>query len=73
MTEVLTIGLSIAAAWNIIGFIVLLLIPYSRDASDFKEMFSPKSIYENAEVNWFGCIVLTIFFNLLCPVLSGIY
>ena len=73
MSNLVGLAIAICCVWNLFGFIALLLIPYSRDAEDFKEMFSPKSIYKNAEVNWFGCIVLTIFFNLLCPVLSGGY
>lgn len=67
------IGLAICCVWNTIGIIVLFFIPYSRDATNLKELFNPKSIYENIEVNWFGCILLTIFFNLLCPVISGGY
>ena len=70
MIEVVIIGLSIAVAWNIIGFIVLLLIPYSRDAKKLIEIFNPKYIYKNIDVNWFGCFILTLFFNLLCPVFA---
>lgn len=73
MSNLVGLAIGICCAWNLFGFVALTLIPYSRDAADFKEMFSPKGIYENAEVNWFGCIVLMIFFNLLCPVLSGGY
>lgn len=73
MSNLVGLAIGICCVWNLFGFVALTLIPYSRDATDFKEMFSPKGIYENAEVNWFGCIVLMIFFNLLCPVLSGGY
>lgn len=56
--------------WNLLGFIVLLIIPYTKEADDLGEIFNPKEIYDNTTVNIFGCIMLTILFNILCPVMT---
>ena len=34
------------------------------------ENLNPVYIYNNRRVNWFGAIMLTLFANLLCPLLS---
>lgn len=60
----------ILTLWSALGFIILLLIPYTRHASEICEVLNPKDIYENADVNWFGCVVLTIFYNVLCPIMT---
>lgn len=73
MTDIVGISLAIAIAWSVLGFILLLLIPYSNNSETLREIFNPKGIYENINVNRFGCTVLTIFFNLLCPILAGGY
>jgi hypothetical protein len=56
--------------WNYIGFCILFIIPYTRNVHRVEEIFNPKEIYNNTEVNWFGCIMLTILFNLLCPAMT---
>lgn len=60
----------IIVIWNVLGFISLFLIPYSRDSVNLGEIFNPVDIYNNLKVNWFGCIILTILFNILCPIMS---
>lgn len=59
--------------WSLTGFCILIIIPYTRNASCLSEIFNPKMIYDNIDVNWFGCIFLTIIFNILCPVLTIYY
>lgn len=56
--------------WNVFGFIGFYCIPYIRDVPLFAYIFTPKGIYDHINVNWFGAIVLTLVFNLICPVLS---
>lgn len=69
MTNLVGLAIVLFGVWNIFGFIALLVIPYSRDA-EIIEIFSPKHIYKNIKINWFGCLILTLFFNLLCPVFT---
>lgn len=64
------ICIAIIVIWNVLGFISLFLIPYLRDSASLGEMFNPVDIYNNLKVNWFGCIILTILFNILCPIMS---
>jgi hypothetical protein len=70
MIELLLEILTYLLLWSVIGFVILLAIPYTREAIDLDEVFNPKEIYDSIEVNWFGCIMLTILFNILCPPLS---
>lgn len=60
-------------AWNMLGLIVLSWIPYTRNTDSLHNIFNPKGIYNNINVNWFGCLLLTVLFNLLCPVMTICY
>lgn len=65
----------IPIVWSLVGFVALCIIPYTRDCSGPRAMFNPRVIYRSGtlNVNWFGCAILTIVFNLLCPILSLSY
>lgn len=60
-------------AWNLIGFLILLLIGAGSKIigecpnSDF---FSPLWLYENFYVNWFGALIMCVILNIICPVWS---
>lgn len=61
---------AIMLAWNFLGFVAITIIPYSRDANEICEIFNPSEIYKLLSVNKFGCAMVTIFFNLLCPIFA---
>jgi hypothetical protein len=62
--------IAVLVLWSLIGFLV---IGRLSNVSDLYEYLNPISIYHNTHLNIFGCIVLTIIRNLLCPVMSVIY
>lgn len=61
-------------AWNLIGCLVYVGIQLEA-THDFIPyvLLNPCDIYDIWKVNYFGCGLLTIIFNLLCPVLTIIY
>lgn len=57
--------------WSVFGIIILaFLFAETRIDMGTLDWLSPKWIYRNYNVNWFGTFCLTVFFNLLCPILS---
>ena len=52
----------ILLCWNFVGFLI--------GTCTTNLHLNPKKIYELHSVNIFGCVVLTIMFNLFCPVFS---
>lgn len=63
--------IAILFIWNIVG--LLIVGGLSHDCSNLGEYLSPVDIYHNTNLNIFGCIILTILRNILCPVMSIIY
>lgn len=60
--------------WNIFGFIIYITIQVEATYhTDDYLLLNPCDVYNRWNVNYFGCALLTIIFNLLCPVLSIIY
>ena len=59
------------AFWTAFGFVayVSIFADTKIDTGDLRWL-SPKWIYHNYNVNWFGTFCLTVFFNLMCPLLS---
>lgn len=56
--------LFVAIVWNFIGFMIMLML-----ANYY--CLNPKDIWNKYEnVNIFGCVLLTIFLNLLVPTIS---
>lgn len=43
------------------------------DDNIFACYLSPVWLYQNYKINYFGCLVLTVLFNIACPLLSIIY
>ena len=57
--------------WHVVGVRFILCM---MDLHMVKfNIFTPKCIYEVINVNRFGCAVLTVVFNLSCPILSICY
>lgn len=69
----------ICIVWTFIGFFILHTyeensVEYNCSSSaDFLCYLNPVWVYKHYKVNAVGCILLTILFNLICPVLSIIY
>lgn len=55
------------AAWNLVGVYLFL-----RNLGDFAYL-NPIKIYKSFKVNYFGCFILTILFNVACPIATIIY
>lgn len=56
--------------WLVIGFGIMYIW---ESEYNWAPIFNPFWVYNNYKVNWFGCIMLTILINLLCPPISIIY
>ena len=66
--------IAILSAWNLIGFVVYAGLQLSATAHiDDYQLLDPREIYNLWDVNYFGCAMLTIIFNLLCPAWSMVY
>ena len=60
--------------WNICGLMFLcMLCDNLSSILDDKCPLHPAWVYRKFKVNYFGCGLLTLIFNLLCPVVSIIY
>lgn len=64
--------------WNAAGAIIFVLAHCIEtkgviSMTDGWEFVNPIYIYKYNHVNWFGAIVVALFYNLLCPVGSLIY
>lgn len=60
--------------WNIFGFVIYAGIQLNATwNTDDYQLLNPREIYELWDVNYFGCVLLTLIFNLLCPIWSIIY
>ena len=66
--------IAILFAWNMIGFVVYAGIQLDATwHTDDYHLLNPREIYELWDVNCFGCVLLTLIFNLLCPAWSMVY
>lgn len=61
--------IAILVLWNFIGFLIVEKIAEKLECEGV-ECLNPFIIYEEIPVNYFGCICLTILFNIFCPLLS---
>lgn len=61
---------AIMLCWSVIGLLVFTITYQLIDAILIEDMIAPWGVYKHINVNWFGAIVLTIVFNLFCPVIS---
>lgn len=58
--------------WHTLGALILCFTPFTplsvpSKAAGF-EFVNPVFIYNNTKVNWFGAVVLMLFFSFLCPI-----
>ena len=55
--------------WHTLGVLILSFIPLVvvGDAEGM-EFVNPVFIYNHTKVNWFGAVVLMLFFSFLCPI-----
>ena len=55
-------------AWNVFGNVLCIAIANKSNADGW-ELCNPYWVYQyNKKVNWFGAILLALFYNLACPV-----
>lgn len=59
----------VLAAITIVEIIITLSV-WGRDNFDF---LNPKFIYDNSNMNIFGCIIVSILLNIVCPIISVLY
>ena len=61
--------IAILLGWNLMGFVIYAGIQMNATwhTTDYT-LLNPRDIYELWDVNYFGCVLLTLIFNLLCPV-----
>ena len=64
-------------AWQAVGFIIcILLIVYGAEHIEYAdglEFLNPIYIHKQVRVNWFGAIVMTLFYTALCPLAAVCY
>lgn len=60
--------------WNLFGGVMLLILSVNRSFPGYPaEMLRYEWLYDEFNVNEFGCTMLTILFNSLCPVYTICY
>lgn len=57
-------------AITIVELIITLSVLVGRDNFDF---LNPKFIYDNSNMNIFGCFIVSILLNIICPIISVLY
>ena len=64
--------IEILAIWNIAGSLVLafVIIKFSINHAEYRSILRPDVIYKAYKVNYFGCMMITLLINLICPVIS---
>ena len=71
MTDMLFIILFL---WNMVGFVIYIGIELAATMStEPYTILNPCDVYKIWAVNYFGCGLLTLIFNLLCPIMSIMY
>ena len=67
----------ILLVWNFVGFCILAMCADSMRGEDGAmgqaqgwEFVNPLHIYKHNRLNWFGTILLALWYNLLCPIMS---
>jgi hypothetical protein len=76
--NITTLIFAISIVWTFIGILTLHSYEenscaYNSSNSDFLCYLNPIWIWKNYKVNIIGCILLTVLFNLICPIISIIY
>lgn len=70
--------LVIFIGWNFFGCVCFIIVGSCNcdgaiGLADGWEFVNPVHVHEYNHVNWFGAIVVALFYNLLCPVGSLVY
>ena len=65
--------IAVTVIWHIIGFLILAMISALSnvdvlDSAEGFEFVNPCFIYKYSYVNWFGTILLTIFYSFMMPI-----
>ena len=58
--------------WQLFGFILLDIIHIASVRLNTC-LLNPRDVYNEFEVNYFGCGLIVLFANLCCPILSLVY
>ena len=67
----------ILVLWNVIGFFIWVAMQIITLDSDLTgavgmsegfEFINPLFVYKHNKVNWFGALVLALFYSMLCPI-----
>lgn len=71
MTDIL---IKILITWNVVGGVIFIILSANYYHSlDNRCILRPDFIYDSFNVNFFGCALLTLLFNLLCPIVTIVY
>ena len=69
--------IGIIVAWQVLGFMAHILIACFGaehiDYADGLEYLNPVYIHKQVRVNWFGAIMITLFYTALCPFAAVCY
>ena len=67
----------ILVLWSLVGFLIWVVMLTSANCAGFTgavgkskgyEFVNPFFVYKHNKVNWFGALVLALFYSMLCPI-----
>lgn len=76
MSDLIKIIIGATVVYHIVGIVILVNYEFKSKVYDDDVLYSylnPIWLYKNYKVNYFGCLILTILFNIACPLFSIIY
>lgn len=60
--------------WNVAGLVILAVLwAHLGNLFDKKSLLHPSWLHRKFHINYFGCGLLTLIFNLLCPIVTIIH
>lgn len=71
MLSIIEYYFNLLFVWSILGVTIFVSVMDGYNVG--LRILNPKCIYEVTNVNYFGCAVLTILLNLLCPIVTICY
>lgn len=63
---------SVLVLYFLVNIFSVVIIDYKLDC-EWWEAFFPKDLYYNTKLNMFGCIVISILFNILCGIFAIVF
>lgn len=64
--------IKILILWSFLGFFILFGMKIAATGmvgkSDGLEFINPLFVYKHNKVNWFGALVIALFYSILCPI-----